>query len=324
MKKPVNWAILGAGKFAREQMGPAIHAASGAQLVALGTSSPEKAEPFKAFAPGLRVHSSYDAVLADADVDVVYIPLPNHLHIEWAMKALRAGKHVLVEKPAGLTAEEIAPLIALRDETGLQASEAFMIAHHPQWHRVRHLLADGAIGQLMHVDGLFTYNNPDLSNVRFDAAKGGGVLPDIGVYTIGSTRFATGQEPVEITHADIDYLNGVDVMARVSARFDGFTAHWVTAMNVHLTQTMTFMGSEGRIVVSAPFNAGSYGEARVELAQADGSMRVERWPEVRQYVKQVEAFGAAVHGESAFAWTLEEAQSTQRVIDAAYAVAPIR
>ena len=322
MGRTLNWAILGAGKFALTEMGPAIHAAQGARLFALGTSSPEKAARFQAFATGLRVHETYDAVLADADVDVIYIPLPNHLHIEWAMKALRAGKHVLVEKPAGLSAEQIDPLIALRDETGLQACEAYMIAHHPQWRRVRQLLADGAIGQLMHVDGLFTYNNPDESNVRFDAAKGGGGLPDIGVYTIGSTRLATGQEPVAITHADIDYKNGVDIMARVSARFDGFTAHWVTAMNVHLTQTMTFMGSAGRIVVSAPFNAGSYGEAQVDLTHADGSQRVERWPKVHQYVEQVEAFGAAVHGERAFAWTLEDAKGTQAVIVAAFAACP--
>jgi len=315
----VKWAILGASKFAKEQMGPAIHAASGAELVALGTSSAEKAAPFQAFAPQLRVHSPYEAVLADTEVDVVYIPLPNHLHIEWAMKALDAGKHVLSEKPVALKASEIDPMIAKRDATGLQASEAYMIVHHPQWHRVRHLIADGAIGTLRHVDGFFSYNNPDLTNVRFDAAKGGGSLPDIGVYTIGSTVFATGQMPQEITHTDIDYLNGVDVCARVSARFDGFTAHWVTAMDIHLSQSMTFLGTHGRIRVSAPFNAGGYGEAKVEVVQPDGSTRVERWPAVRQYELQVEAFCAAVRGEADFPWTLENAQATQHVIDEIFA-----
>jgi predicted dehydrogenase len=321
MAEPVRWAILGAGKFAREHMGPAIHAATGAQLVALGTSSRDKAAPFEGFAPGVQVHDSYDAVLADPDVDVVYIPLPNHLHIEWAMKALRAGKHVLVEKPVGLQAAQIDPLIALRDETGLVAAEAFMIAHHPQWARARRLIADGAIGDLRHVDGVFCYNNPDLTNVRFDPAKGGGSLPDIGVYTIGSTRLATGQEPLEITHADIDYLNGVDVTARVSARFDGFTAHWVTAMNVHNTQRMTFLGSEGRIHLSAPFNAATYGEAQLELLQSDGSVRLERWPDYAQYVTQVEAFCASVRTRAPYAWSLEDARATQSVIDAVYAAA---
>ena len=324
MTQPVRWAILGAGKFAREHMGPAIHAARGAELVALGTSSLEKAAPFVAFAPGLRVHETYDAVLSDAGVDVVYVPLPNHLHIEWAMKALRAGKHVLVEKPVGLTAAQIDPLIALRDETGLLCTEAYMISHHPQWARVREMIADGAIGALRHVDGVFTYNNPDLSNVRFDPEKGGGSLPDIGVYTIGATRLATGQEPLEITHTDIDFRNGVDVCARVSARFEGFSAHWVTAMNVHATQSMTFLGTEGRLHVSAPFNPGTYAEARVEWIQSDGSVRVERWPDVAQYKTQVEAFCASVREGAAYAWSLEDARATQTVIDAVYAAADPR
>ncbi|MCF2870040.1 Gfo/Idh/MocA family oxidoreductase [Octadecabacter sp. G9-8] len=324
MGKIIKWAILGAGNFAREHMGPAIHAASGAQLVALGTSSVQKAEPFQAFAPNLRVHATYDDVLADEDVDVVYIPLPNHLHIEWASRALRAGKHVLVEKPVGMTAAQIDPLIALRDETGLMCTEAYMIAHHPQWHRVREMLESGAIGTLRHVDGIFTYNNPDLANVRFDAAKGGGGLPDIGVYTIGSTRLVTGQDPVAITHADIDYIDGVDITARVSARFEGFTAHWVTSMNTHLTQSMTFLGSDGRIRVSAPFNAGSYGEAQVELIQSDGSIRVERWPQEAQYVNQVEAFSASVRDGVPYAWSLEDARATQAVIDAVYEAGPPR
>jgi len=324
MSKPINWGILGAGKFARQHMGPAIHAASGARLAALATSSADKAAPFQAFAPDLRVHSSYDDLLADSDIDAVYIPLPNHLHIEWASRVLRAGKHVLVEKPVGMTAAEINPLIALRDDTGLLCTEAFMIAHHPQWHRVRHLIEDGAIGQLLHVDGIFTYNNPDHSNVRFDAAKGGGSLPDIGVYTIGSTRLATGQEPREITYADIDYLNGVDITARVSARFDGFTAHWITSMNTHATQSMTFLGSDGRICVTAPFNAGSYGEAQVELTQSDGAVRIERWPTEAHYVNQVEAFGATVQDGAPYAWSLEDARATQAVIDAVYAADPPR
>lgn len=319
MAKPVKWAILGAGNFARKHMGPAIHGAAGAELVSLGTSSADKAAPFRSFAPNLRVHDTYDAVLADPDIDVVYVPLPNHLHIEWAQKALRAGKHVLVEKPVGMTAAQIDPLIALRDETGLLAAEAYMIAHHPQWHRVRHLLADGAIGDLRHVDGFFSYNNPDLNNVRFDASKGGGSLPDIGVYTIGSTRFATGQEPLSITHADIDYRDGVDITARVSARFEGFSAHWVTSMNIHLTQYMTFIGTHGRIHVTAPFNAGGYGEARIEVTQADGAMRVERWPDFKQYEAQVEAFCASVRGDGPYPWTLEDAQATQAVLDAVYA-----
>jgi len=255
MSNSVKWAILGAGKFARQQMGPAIHAASGAELVAIGTSSAAKAAPFKAFAPRLRVLDTYESVLADPEVEAVYIPLPNHLHIEWARKALEAGKHVLVEKPIALAASEIDPLIALRNDTGLHIAEAYMIVHHPQWIRARQIVQSGTLGKLLHVEGVFTYNNAsDPGNVRNDASKGGGGIPDIGVYTYGATRFVTGQEPIEITNADLTFENGVDVVARVSARFDGFTAHWVNSMRMHPFQEMVFLGDAGWMRLSAPFN----------------------------------------------------------------------
>ncbi|MEL6960794.1 MAG: Gfo/Idh/MocA family oxidoreductase, partial [Pseudomonadota bacterium] len=315
----IRWGILGAAKFARTTMGPAIHAASGATLAGLATSSPEKAEPFEAFAPGLRVFSSYDALIADPDIDAVYVPLPNHLHVPMVEACLKAGKPVLSEKPIALKADQIEGLIDLRDRSGCLAAEAYMIAHHPQWHRVTHLLADGAIGPLRHIEAVFTYNNPDLGNIRFDATKGGGSLPDIGVYTLGCMRLATGQEPTAITHADLDLVDGVDMAARVSLRFDDVTATSFTAMNTHKSQHVTFYGRDGRITLPAPFNPGGYGEAQLILTQADGNARVERWPAVDHYVLQVEAFGRSIRDGAAYPWSLEDAQGTQAVIDAVYA-----
>ena len=190
----VRWGILGAAKFAREQMAPAIHAAKGAQLVALATSDAAKAAPFEAFAPGLRVLPDYDAVLADPGIDAVYIPLPNSLHVEWTRRALEAGKHVLTEKPIAMQASEIDAVIALRDSTGLVAAEAYMIVHHPQWHQVRDWVQGGAIGELRRVNATFTYDNSgDPGNIRNAVATGGGSLPDIGVYTLGCARFVTGR-----------------------------------------------------------------------------------------------------------------------------------
>src|SRR5690242_4223952 len=136
----VRWGILGAAKFAREFMGPALALAAGGRIVALATSDPAKAEPFMAFAPGIRVHADYDALLSDPDVDAVYVPLPNHLHVEWSLKAMQAGKHVLCEKPMAMQASDYDRLIAARDAAGVLAAEAFMIVHHPQWQRARRLL----------------------------------------------------------------------------------------------------------------------------------------------------------------------------------------
>lgn len=159
MTDPLRWGILGAANFALNQMAPAIHAAKGAKLAALATSSPEKAGPFREFCPDLTVYESYEALLSAPDIDAVYIPLPNSMHVEWVKKVLNAGKHVLCEKPIAMKADEINELIALRDATGLLAAEAYMIVHHPQWQRVKELLEDSAVGELRHVNGLFTYDN---------------------------------------------------------------------------------------------------------------------------------------------------------------------
>ncbi|MCO6382777.1 Gfo/Idh/MocA family protein [Oceanicola sp. 502str15] len=317
--EPIRWGILGAANFALQHMGRAIHAAEGAELVALATSSAEKALPFKAFCPGLKVHDSYEALLADPGIDAVYVPLPNHLHVEWTLKAMEAGKHVLTEKPIAMRAGEIDALIAKRDETGLHATEAYMIVHHPQWQRAKAMLADGAIGELVHVDGVFTYYNPDMGNIRNDASKGGGGIPDIGVYTYGSTRWMLGEEPEEITHADLDFEAGVDVVARVAARFPSCTAHWINSMRMHPWQHMSFHGTEGVIRLTAPFNANVFDQAEVELHQQDMGRRVERFPGVNQYVLQVENFGRTVREGAAYPWSLEDAKGTQALIDAVYA-----
>lgn len=209
--KDIRWGILGAANFARQHMGPALAAAPGGRLDAVATSDPAKVAPFRAFAPDLRVHESYDALLADPEIDAVYIPLPNHLHVEWALKAMAAGKHVLCEKPIAMTEAEFDTLIAARDAAGVLAAEAYMIVFHPQWQRVRALLAEGALGRLWSISGAFSYNNRDMNNIRNQAGKGGGGLRDIGVYTFGSARYATGLDPEDIA-ARITYEDGVDTM----------------------------------------------------------------------------------------------------------------
>ncbi|HVG49219.1 MAG TPA: Gfo/Idh/MocA family oxidoreductase, partial [Rubellimicrobium sp.] len=222
MQKPVRWGVLGAANFAREHMARAIHAAEGAEFYALATSSPEKAEPFQAFAPGLKVHGSYEDLLADPEVEAVYIPLPNHLHVEWTLKAVEAGKHVLTEKPIAMREGEFDQLIAARDRSGLLVAEAYMIVHHPQWIRARELVQGGAIGRLGHVSAEFSFNLQDMSNIRNRPETGGGALGDIGVYIFGSARFVSGEEPRRIRAANVRRENGVDVYVQLMAEFPGF------------------------------------------------------------------------------------------------------
>lgn len=319
MTNVIRWGVLGASNFAANQMAPAIHAAHDAELVALASNSPARADRFRAFCPSLRV-MGYDELLASPDIDAVYVPLPNHLHVEWATKALQAGKHVLVEKPIALAAAEIDPLIALRDETKLLCAEAYMIVHHPQWQKARELIRGGAVGELRQVDAAFSYNNTDPANIRNRPETGGGSIPDIGVYTFGSTRWVTGEEPVTVA-ARIDWENGVDATARVTAEFPSFGYSSITSMRLAARQEVVFHGTEAVLRVTAPFNAGIFGEAEVELRMADGTIEKFRYPGVNQYKLQVEAFGRAITEGAAYPWTLEDAKGTQRMIDRVYAAA---
>lgn len=325
MQKPVRWGILGASKFARDFMARAIHAAEGAQLVALATSDASRAEGFQAFCPGLRVHGSYEALLADPDIDAVYIPLPNHLHVEWTLKALAAGKHVLTEKPIAMTAPEIDQIIAARDASGLLAAEAYMIVHHPQWIRARQWVQEGAIGKIQHVDAAFSYNLTDMGNIRARPETGGGGIRDIGVYTFGSARFVTGAEPIDLS-ARVIMEHGVDVFAHVIGTMEGpmgrFTYGSMTAINLYNRQVVTFQGDKGMIRLDGgPFNANVNDIAQIELHQRGNAVLTERWPAANHYVLQVEAFCRSVTTGEPYACSLEFARGTQAMIDQIFAVA---
>lgn len=317
MTTTTRWGILGAAKFAREHMGPAIHAAKGAELAALATSDPAKAGPFRAFCPGLRVLDSYDALLADPEIDVIYVPLPNHMHAEWTLKALAAGKHVLCEKPITMHAAEFDQLIAARDAAGKLAAEGYMIVHHPQWQRVRDMVQNGAIGQLRHVTGAFSFDNrTDVNNIRNKAETGGGGLRDIGVYVFGSARYAMGCEPDEVT-AQIEWENGFDTFADVQARFGDVTYSAYVSIRMHPYQEMCFHGTTGLIRLTAPFNAGVFGEARIEWHKPDLVVEVFRFPADNHYVYQVEAFCRSVRDGEPYPCPLEFSRGTQRMIDLA-------
>lgn len=322
MTEAVRWGILGAANFAFEQMAPAILLARGADLVALATSDPAKAARFKALAPRLKIHGSYEDLLSDPGIDAVYVPLPNHLHVEWALKALEAGKHVLVEKPLGLTASDFDAVIAARDRTGLLAAEAYMIVHHPQFARARQIVQGGGIGRLVHVDVTFTYNNADApGNIRNRAETGGGGLPDIGVYAFGSVRHVTGAEPAAITHANVRFENGVDTFVQMTADFPGFTYSAVISMRAFPRQEVVFHGDKGILRMHCPFNANVFDLAAISLETEGGRVATERFPGENHYVHQVENFGRTLREGAAYPCPLEFSRGTQAMIDMVFAKA---
>ena len=315
MQKHIRWGILGAANFARNQMAPAINAASNGVFAAIASSSAGKTGPFEELAPGLKVYPGYDQLLAADDIDAVYIPLPNHLHVEWSKKALDAGKHVLCEKPIALHATEIEDLIEARDRSGLLIAEAYMILHHPQWHYARELLQQGQIGELQHIESILTYYKLDPDNIRSKADMGGGGIRDIGVYTYGSARFVTGEEPDDIVHTTIEMENGVDIYAQILASFPSFHLSSVNSMRMAEKQAVTLHGTKGLIHLSAPFNPGVYDDARVELHKEGMEVCTKRFTGINQYAKQVENFNNSILSGVAYPCPLEFSLGTQQMMD---------
>ncbi|MFV2001486.1 MAG: Gfo/Idh/MocA family protein, partial [Paracoccaceae bacterium] len=312
-----RWGILSNAKIAREQVVPAILMSANGVLHGVASRSKESARSFARQFGAARAYGSYEALLADDEIDGVYIPLPSSMHVDWTLRAAAAGKHVLCEKPIAMQGDDINRLIAARDETGVLISEAFMVYYHPQWQKVAGLIASGAIGRLRHVRGVFTYFNDNAADFRNHADLGGGGLADVGVYPVVTTRIATGQEPVNI-QARIEFSEtfGTDTYAAAQVEFDGFDLSFYCATQMALHQSMAFHGTKGEITLNAPFNAGDYDFAEVRLAnQQRSDVQVFRFAGVNQYVAQVEAFAARAQTGSGRIFTLENSQANQRVID---------
>ena len=319
--KQVRWGIIGASKFALEHMGPAIHLAKGADLYAVASRDLNKVAAFKNFCATCLAIPSYEELLQNPNIDAVYIPLPHHLHTEWAIKALNSGKHVLAEKPIAMHNNDFELLLKARDTTGLMASEAYMIVHHPQWQRARQMIGDGAIGNVIHITGGFSYDNSDdPTNIRNQAEMGGGGMRDIGVYIIGAATYVMNQALENIT-AKVRLENGFDVFTSIQGTLGASQYSTYVSTRMHPHQEMSFHGSTGILRLTAPFNPNVFGEARLELHQPALGLRVERFPGANHYIKQVEAFNDSILTSKPLVWTLEQAQSTQQAIDTVLSVA---
>ena len=313
----VRWGILGAAKIAREWLIPAIQLSSGGIVTAIASRDHEKGEAIQARFNIPHLYASYESLLNSNEVDAIYVPLPNSLHVEWTHKAIAAGQHVLCEKPLAMHADEIDGLIEARDRSGLVVGEGFMVVHHPQWQLVKSLIANGKIGRLQMVQGCFAYFNMDPDNIRNRNGLGGGALRDIGVYPLVVTRFVTGQEP-RVAHARIDFdpQFGTDRWANCDLQFDDFALSFYCTTQAARRQQMTFHGDRGWLQLDAPFNAGVYDIARVKF-RANDAERVEEtiFPTANQYQLLIENFNAAVIGQSVLAFSLESSRANQRGID---------
>lgn len=315
-----RWGVLSTAKIAREQLIPAILEADNGVLSAIASRDLQKARALAGRFGAPHAFGSYEELLASDTVDGVYVPLPTSQHVEWTKKAAEAGKHVLVEKPLALDANDILPLIALRDRKKVLICEAFMVVYHPQWIKVRELVTSGAIGRLRHVQGAFSYYNVDPANMRNQLSLGGGALLDIGVYPTVSTRFVTGKEPLRVQAAiERDKTFGTDIYSSVKADFGDFDLSFYLSTQMAARQLMVFHGEKGFVEVHSPFNAGLYDHHRIELHnQNHTEATVFRFPGTQQYRLEVETFARAAQGGKEKVFTLEESVLNQKVIDAIF------
>jgi predicted dehydrogenase len=315
-----RWGVLSTAKIGREHVIPGIVKSGNGVLAGIASRDLAKAETLAKTFGALKAFGSYEELLASPDIDGIYIPLPTSQHVEWTVKCADAGKHVLCEKPISLNAMEIQSLIDARDRNKVIISEAFMVTYHPQWAKVRDLIAHGAIGNLRHVQGAFTYFNTDPANMRNILELGGGALPDIGVYPTVTTRFATGKEALKVSaKVDFDPVFKTDVFSSIRADFGDFELSFYLSTQMANRQTMAFHGDAGFIEVHAPFNASLYDHDHITLHNRshDGA-QVFRFPGIDQYRLEVEAFARAAAGEKQKLFTLEESVSNQKLIDAVF------
>jgi predicted dehydrogenase len=315
-----RWGILSTAKIGREHFIPAVNQSDNGVLGGIASRDLKKAKELAKRFDAAHAFGSYEEMLDSKEIDGVYIPLPTSQHVEWTLKAAKAGKHVLCEKPIAMKASEIGALIKARDKYGVVISEAFMVTYHPQWLKVRELIAAGAIGTLRQVDAAFTYFNVDPKNMRNIPELGGGVVPDIGVYPTVATRFATGKEPVRLqANVEYDPKFGTDRYASVRAEFDGFELSFYLSTQLANRQTIAFHGDKGFIEVSSPFNSNLYEGDEVRLHDAGHKeTRIFRFTGINQYRLEAEAFVRATKSKREKIFTLEDSVKNQRVIDAIF------
>jgi len=321
MERKLRWGILGAAKIALTKVIPAMRRCRWCEAAAIASRDPERARRAAGSLGLERAYGSYEELLADPDIDVIYNPLPNHLHVPWSVRALEAGKHVLCEKPLGLSVEEVRRLIETRDRTGLCAGEAFMVRTHPQWLRVKQLAESGAIGPLRQIHAWFSYFNRDPSNVRNVPEYGGGGLMDIGCYPVFLSRFLFGEEPRRAAAwMDIDPDFSVDRYCAALLEFPSGSCVFTCATQLAPAQRFVLFGERARIEVEIPFNAPADRPCRIviddgsDLSGASG--RVEELPVCDQYTIQADEFSLAVLGRRGVPVPLEESLRTMAVIEA--------
>jgi predicted dehydrogenase len=321
--RKVRWGVLGAANIAVKKVIPGMLGGELCDIAAIASRDLAKAQQAARDLGIPKAYGSYEELLADPQIEVIYNPLPNHLHVPWSIRAADAGKHVLCEKPISLTVAEAQTLIAARDRNAVKIGEAFMVRTHPQWLRTRALIRSGRVGDLKSVTGVFSYFNRDDRNIRNVAEMGGGGIMDIGCYPINTARFVYEREPARVIgliERDPDYKT--DRLASVILDFPAGQATFTCSTQIVAYQRMQFLGTKGRIEIEIPFNAPPDRETRIFLDDGrdvfGGGITIETFPIIDQYTVQGDSFSRAVLEIADIPVPLENAIANMAVIEAIF------
>jgi predicted dehydrogenase len=323
MANKVRWGVLGAAKIAVKKVIPGMQKGEWSEVTAIASRDRSKAEDAARALGIAKAYGSYEELLADPEIDAIYNPLPNQLHVPWSIKAAEAGKHVLCEKPLSLTVAEARQLLAARDRANVKIGEAFMVRTHPQWLRVRELVASGRIGQLRATTGFFSYFNNDATNIRNIPQYGGGAVMDIGCYPINTSRFIFGEEPSRVMGlVERDPQMKVDRLTSAMLDFPSVQSTFTFSMQLVPYQRSQFFGTKGRIEIEVPFNAPPDRPCRILIDDGrdvfGGGITVEEFLVCDQYSLQGDAFSRAVREGGEVPGSLEDAIANMAVIEAIF------
>jgi xylose dehydrogenase (NAD/NADP) len=313
---PVKWGIMSTASINRQFLGGARQSAD-VEVVAVASRDGDKAAQYAREQGIERAHGSYEALLADPEVDAVYVSLPNSLHVEWTVRALEAGKHVLCEKPLGRRVADVQRAFDVAEREGRLLMEAFMYRHNPQTRRLRELVDAGAVGRVRMIRAAFSFATDDVHNVRLSSALDGGALMDVGCYCVSGTRLIAG-EPERVSAEQAIGGDGIDVAFAATMRFgNDVLAHFDAGLALEPRDELEIVGERGALFLDDPWHCR---KPVIELRHDDDVERIELEP-IDSYRLEAENMSAAIRGDAELLLGRDDALGQARTIEALYQAA---
>lgn len=315
----VRWGVLSTANIGTKKVIPGMQNGAYCEVTAIASRNLAKARAAASELGIPKAYGSYEALLEDPEIDAIYNPLPNHMHVPWSIKAIEAGKHVLCEKPIGMSSEEGLKLLeAARKHPHLRVMEAFMYRHHPQWQKARQIVRDGGVGQPVSIQTWFSYYNDNPDDIRNKPESGGGSLLDIGCYPISLSRFIFEGEPRRVlASVTIDEQFKTDTVASAIIDFGGITSTFTCSTKATPYQRVNIYGTTGRVEIKIPFNAPP-DQPCIVYHETNDEIEELKLPIADQYTIQGDLMSKAILDESPVPTPLTDAIANMRVIEAIF------